>query len=294
MSQLDKTGKERPIAFFSKAKKRKTLTKTRELELYAFLLVCRKWRQYLYGKKFVWRTDHKPLKWEELNPCKKVATWLEELRDYDYSTEYVQGSTNIVADTLSRQPYKISRVGMDSQARIAVPKGEIHTILKQFHDNQGHQPYSYLIHKVRERFYWQGMSADIRAYCENCPTCLMSAESKMGQGMIELTSQPEKPWEEVAMDLVKVEEGYLLVIVDLFSRYLEVDLLPNKTATTVSESFQRIFLYRHGLPHSLLTDTGLEFTGMQGLSSETGFDWKRISPGNPRSNGCCERTIRHS
>ena len=112
LSEKGADGRDRPIAFFSKSivsthheDGDAAMLKTRELELYAFLLASRKWRHYLYGRKFEWRTDHKPLLWDEKNPTKKVANWLSELKELNFTSTYVKGEENIVADALSRQPY---------------------------------------------------------------------------------------------------------------------------------------------------------------------------------------------
>ena len=108
LSQLGNDGRDRPIAFFSRGlddpeakKELEAMVKTRELELYAFLAAARKWKSYLYGKRFVWYTDHnlwsvvhKPLLWDEKNPSKKVANWLYELKEYDFEANYLKGEVN--------------------------------------------------------------------------------------------------------------------------------------------------------------------------------------------------------
>ncbi|KII68832.1 Retrovirus-related Pol polyprotein [Thelohanellus kitauei] len=98
-------GKRIPIAFasqilFSKQRKYSTTDK----ESYAILFGCRKFRPYLYGKKFIITTDHNPLV-NLLNmkdPYKRRSTWLEEIEKLDYNIEYVPGIYNIVPDALSR------------------------------------------------------------------------------------------------------------------------------------------------------------------------------------------------
>ena len=68
LSQVGQDGKDRPVAFFSRGidtpeirEELESMVKTRELELYAFLCATRKWRSFLYGQRFLWLTDHKPL-----------------------------------------------------------------------------------------------------------------------------------------------------------------------------------------------------------------------------------------
>lgn len=53
---------------------------------------------------------------------------------------------------------------------------------------------------------------------------------------------------------------FLLVVIDVFSRYLWVEALKNKQATTVIDAFTRIFTRSKRKPKRLRTDRGSEFT----------------------------------
>lgn len=75
-------------------------------ELHAVCEAIGKWRQYLIGRRFIIRTDHRSLK--DLL-CKQLHTpdqhhYIRKLLGYDFVIEYKPGSHNIVADALSRAP----------------------------------------------------------------------------------------------------------------------------------------------------------------------------------------------
>ena len=61
-------------------------------------------RTYLYGRKFVVQTDHKPLVWLDgiKEPNMKLQRWKISLNEYDFIIEYLKGKENCVADGLSR------------------------------------------------------------------------------------------------------------------------------------------------------------------------------------------------
>lgn len=63
-------------------------------------------------------------------------------------------------------------------------------------------------------------------------------------------------------DLVQANDGckYMLVVIDVFSRYLWVRGLENKKVETVLEAFDDIFKNSKRLPRRLRTDRGTEFT----------------------------------
>ena len=78
----------------------------REKELLAALHGFRIWRPYLLDRPFYVYTDHRTL---ETLLCQqtcsqRLARWIDELAEYQPLFKYVPGSTQVVADTLSRPP----------------------------------------------------------------------------------------------------------------------------------------------------------------------------------------------
>lgn len=73
-------------------------------KLHVITSAVRKWRQYLLGYPFVIFTYHKSLR--DLMPqviqTSKQQTYLSKLFGYDYTIKYKSGTSNIVADALSR------------------------------------------------------------------------------------------------------------------------------------------------------------------------------------------------
>lgn len=79
---------------------------TTEKELLAIVWSTKHFRQYLYGREFVIKTDHQPLTWLHnlKDPNSRLMRWKLQLEEFDYKVEYVKGTTNYVADALSRNP----------------------------------------------------------------------------------------------------------------------------------------------------------------------------------------------
>lgn len=94
-----------PVAYASKGftigESRKS---TIEKELTAIHWAMNYFRPYLYGQKFIVKTDHKPLVYlySLKNPSSKLTRMRLELDEYDYDIEYIKGKDNVGADALSR------------------------------------------------------------------------------------------------------------------------------------------------------------------------------------------------
>ena len=103
-----------PIAYFRKKLHGVTLNyPTYDKELYALVRALKTWEHYLVSKEFVIHSFHESLKYlkgqHKLN--KRHAKWMEFLEQFPYVIKYKKGSTNIVADALSRRHMLFSKLG---------------------------------------------------------------------------------------------------------------------------------------------------------------------------------------
>ena len=75
-------------------------------ELLAVIHFIKYFRHYLYGRKFIIRTDHSSLKWllRFKDPEGQLARWLEVVSSYEMEIQHRPGRQHINADTLSRKP----------------------------------------------------------------------------------------------------------------------------------------------------------------------------------------------
>lgn len=107
LSQTDVSGREFVIAYGSKAmnshEKGYCITRKELLAVYYF---CDHFKHYLYGKRFVLRTDHKAITFM-MNTRKPITaqfqTWLNYLSSLDIDMRFRKGSQHGNADMLSRK-----------------------------------------------------------------------------------------------------------------------------------------------------------------------------------------------
>ncbi|KAG5885094.1 hypothetical protein JTB14_003968 [Gonioctena quinquepunctata] len=106
LSQIQK-GQEKVIGYFSKtlSKPERNYCVTRR-ELLAVVKGVEHFYKYVYGRRFLLRTDHAALKWllQFKNPEGQVARWIERLQEFDFEIEHRAGTSHKNADALSRRP----------------------------------------------------------------------------------------------------------------------------------------------------------------------------------------------
>ncbi|GBL63149.1 Retrovirus-related Pol polyprotein from transposon 297, partial [Araneus ventricosus] len=98
---------ERVIAYFSKSlgKPERNYCVTRK-ELLAIVKSIEHFHHYLYGQKFLLRTDHASLRWllNFKEPEGQIACWIQRLQEYDFEIQHRKGTSHGNADALSRRP----------------------------------------------------------------------------------------------------------------------------------------------------------------------------------------------
>src|SRR5207253_10181710 len=80
-------------------------------EALAIVYGVKRFHHYLYGQEFLLETDHKALTWIfgsrkgiPINAAARIQRWALFLSGYRFSISHIKGSTNVVADSLSRLP----------------------------------------------------------------------------------------------------------------------------------------------------------------------------------------------
>ncbi|CAK1600391.1 unnamed protein product [Parnassius mnemosyne] len=107
---------ERPIAYASRTLSAAERAYAQiDREALAIIFGIKKFHQYLYGRKFVLRTDHKPLTYIfgskvgiPVMAASRLQRWAVLLSGYNYDIEYVSSHKNC-ADALSRLPQPVHK-----------------------------------------------------------------------------------------------------------------------------------------------------------------------------------------
>ena len=186
--------------------------------------------------------------------------------------------------------------------RIVVPTALRQDALRLVHA-QHHLGQAGTLHSLRRSFFWPRMARSVEAFCSGCVTCQKAKHKSSGRApMREMRIGQGIPGEAMAMDIGTLPwtdypgEGYryFLLMVDLFTRYVEVQPLRDQEASSILAAFQQGWVYRvHGMPSIILTDKGANIDGraFREFCAKAGIDKRSTTPYHPQSDGMAERNV---
>lgn len=152
-----------------------------------------------------------------------------------------------------------------------------------------------MVATTNKYWYTQGFSNYSQNCCSKCLVCL---RNNVGRGQkMKQTSHPtpDGPFDHLMMDFIELTpcEGkkYCLVIVDMFSKWIEIFPTGKADAEAVAKVLLREIIPRWGIPRKLTSDKGTHFVNkaIQQISEYLGLDLRNHCAYYPQSGGAVER-----
>uniref|UniRef100_A0AAQ4RQ79 ribonuclease H n=1 Tax=Gasterosteus aculeatus aculeatus TaxID=481459 RepID=A0AAQ4RQ79_GASAC len=182
--------------------------------------------------------------------------------------------------------------GPDS--RPCLPRALFHTYAKLSH-GRDHVGKGGMCTAINANWYTRGFSTFAADFCRKCVICAANNAS----GAIKVPQQghppPDKPFEHLMMDFIELtpSEGkkYCLVIVCMFSKWVEVFPTSKQDAGTVAKILMREIIPRWGIPQLISSDNGPGFANqaIDEISQYLGFNIRHHCSYHPQSAGAVER-----
>ena len=175
-------------------------------------------------------------------------------------------------------------------SRIVIPSSmRLETLDKIY---KGHQGITKCRERAKNSVWWLGLNREIQDPVRQCRVCALQRENKP-EPLI-TTPLPDRPWQVVATDLFQLKGVDYLIVIDYFSRYVEVAAMQTTTKSSeVIRALKSIFA-RHGIPEQVRSDNGPQFDSAEFsyFAKEWGFKHSTSSPRFPQANGEVERGVR--
>ena len=131
-------------------------------------------------------------------------------------------------------------------SRIVIPKILQQEVLEQIHS--GYQGLNKCKERARLSVWWPGITKSIEKYVNGCRTCCQFQKPKV-----------EMCWQKVGTDLFVWKQVTYLLVIDYYSRYIEIANLDSLTTDGVITHLKSIFA-RHGIPHTVVSDNGPQYS----------------------------------
>lgn len=172
-----------------------------------------------------------------------------------------------VASEISVQQGLLMRGG-----RIIIPPSLRQEILGKIH--AGQQGITKCRERARQSVWWPRMSKELENLVKNCTECCR--EQRQRHQPLIPSPLPELPWQKVATDLFEWKQHTYLLIVDYYSRYIEIARLKSTNADEVITHTKSIFA-RHGIPEVVLSDNGPQFASAAYRQFAENFQFEHIT-----------------
>ncbi len=169
-------------------------------------------------------------------------------------------------------------------------------VLKNVHDQMGHQGIERTLALLRQRCFWGGMYEDVEQWVKQCQCCALA---KMPQPKIKApwaSFLASRPLEVVAVDFTTLEPATdgrenVLVVTDVFTKFSQVFPTRDQKAETTTKILLRERFLKYGVPQRLHSDQGRNFKSavIAELCKLYGVKKTRTTPHHPQGNPQCER-----
>jgi len=177
--------------------------------------------------------------------------------------------------------------------QLVIPNKHKTTVLRELHDQMGHQGTERTLSLIRDRFFWPYMQRETEQHVMSC-MCLKQKKPnrETRTPLVSITST--HPFELVSVDFLHLDKcrggyEYILVIVDHFTRFAQAYPTTSKSGKVVADKIFNDYALKFGFPMRIHHDQGGEFENQlfSQLSKYCSVAGSRTTPYHPQ--GTVER-----
>ena len=166
----------------------------------------------------------------------------------------------------------------------------------------GHPGREKTLELLSREYYWPKINSDVERYVQNCQICRRTKSFRQTyKGGLQQLRVPRGIWQDIAVDFVVelpasklsgVEYRNILTVTDRLTKYRYFILADSMTADETAMLFYAHIWSRHGLPSSVVSDRGTQFTShfMKQLYRRLQIQSALSTAFHPQTDGQSENT----
>jgi len=246
-----------------------------------------------------------------------ASPWLQRLAKEQQEDEWMQDVKKRISERdplavdyyIDKGEYKgilrrRQKINADSEIihQFVVPKSMVNDVLLTGHSSHfggGHRGRDKTKQRILQRFYWASMDSDIADYIKKCEGCQLAKANFKPYDKEPKTRISTDIFETISLDVLELSVPsnsfkHILVVQDLFSRYLVLIPIKTQTAAEMAAVIYERIVANYGVPVNFLSDNHKSFVKILSeklrdlLGTNAVFTYSRW----PQGNGANERSHR--
>lgn len=174
--------------------------------------------------------------------------------------------------------------------RVYIPSKLRRRVLEELHT--GHFGVSRMKSLARSYCWWATIDHDIEELSRDCSECARVRKNP-AKVVPHCWEKASEPFQRIHIDFAGPFLGlYYFVIVDSYTKWPEVKIIPDMTTDTTINRLREYFV-TYGVPSIIVSDRGVQFTSdqFQAFLKRNNITHKMGAPYHPATNGQAERFV---
>ncbi|CAF2960927.1 unnamed protein product [Rotaria sp. Silwood2] len=177
---------------------------------------------------------------------------------------------------------------------LVIPKSLQQKLLSWAHDHPsaGHGGQQKTLFRLTTRVFWDSIRKDVYNYVASCQACQQFKYNNIPLANPLQIHTINQPWHTIGIDSMGPfpktarQKRFLLVIVDYFTRWIEVFPLRTTTSIDIAQILINEVFTRYGMPTFILSDNGPQFVSLlfQHFCETLGIERKFTANYHPQTN----------
>ncbi|CAF1539828.1 unnamed protein product [Adineta ricciae] len=175
----------------------------------------------------------------------------------------VNGLLYKIRTSIKNQDHRI----ISNKHLLVIPTAMKSKLIQWAHDHPmaGHAGRTKTIHRLSSRVFWPALRKDVYKYVQGCTLCQQFKYNTQPLSMPLQLHMVTEPWHTIGVDIMgpfpitQRQKQFLLVVVDYFTRWVEVFPLRTTTSNVIANVLVDQVFCRYGMPLYILSDNGPQF-----------------------------------